>query len=123
VPDICALCPDEVLPLDLWRALPLSQVTTEAAMEMIVIDTLGAMQRHGYRVFGWCLECGSPSRYWDDVKARRAPQRAIFDIDLAALIRECGEHSPVVGLAPAHCPRCGSQKTETRITAPSKPRQ
>lgn len=92
-------------------------------MEMIVIDTLGAIQRHGYGMFGWCCDCESPSKYWDDVRARRAPKPAMFDIDVAALIRERGEHSPVVGLAPAHCPRCGSQKTETRIAAPSKPRQ
>jgi hypothetical protein len=90
-------------------------------MEMVTIETLGAMQRHGYGLFGWCSECGSPSRYWDDVKVRRTPQRAIFDIDLAVLIRERGESSPIIGVAPTCCPRCGSHKTETRITAPAKP--
>ena len=88
-------------------------------MEMVTIDTLGAMQRHGYGLFGWCCTCGSPSRYWDDVKARRAPRRAIFEIDVAPLVRERGESSPVVGMAPMRCPRCGSHDTETRITAPA----
>lgn len=92
-------------------------------MEMIVIDTLGAMQRHRYGMFGWCRDCGSPSQYWADVKARRTPRRAIFDIDIAELIRERGAAARIVGMTPARCPRCGSQKTETRITAPSKPPQ
>jgi hypothetical protein len=33
-------------------------------MEMITIDTLGAMQRRGYGLFGWCGDCGAPSSYW-----------------------------------------------------------
>ena len=92
-------------------------------MEMIVIDTLGAMQRHGYGLFGWCSDCGDVTRYWADVRARRTPKRAIFDIDVAEVIQERGENSPVVGMAPARCPRCGSHNTEMRVTAPAKPRQ
>ena len=57
-------------------------------MEMIALDTLGRLHHHGHGLFGWCSDCGSPSRYWHDVKARRAPKPAMFDIDLAELIRE-----------------------------------
>ena len=91
-------------------------------MEMIVIDTLGAMQRHGYGMFGWCCDCGAPSKYWADLKSRRTPKPAMFDIDLAALIRERGKDSRVVGLARVPCPRCGSLNTETRVTTPAKAR-
>jgi predicted nucleic-acid-binding Zn-ribbon protein len=91
-------------------------------MEMIALDTLGKLYQHGHELFGWCSECGSPSRYWDNVKARRAPPRAIFDIDVTALIRDHGEDSPVVGMTPMRCPRCGSRNTETRIAAPAKRR-
>jgi hypothetical protein len=92
-------------------------------METIVIDTLGAMQRRGYGFFGWCRDCGSPSNYWDDVKARRTPRRAIFNIDISALIPERGADTSIVSMPPTRCPRCGSCKTETRITAPGKPPQ
>ena len=91
-------------------------------MEMIVLDTLGQLYRHGHGLFGGCGDCGSASRYWEDVRARRAPQRAIFDLDVAALIRRRGEDSPVVGMARIRCPRCGSGNTETRLIAPVKPR-
>ena len=90
---------------------------------MIALDTLGKLHHHGHGLFGWCSDCGSPSRYWDDVKARRVPKPAIFDIDLAVLIRERGKECPVVSLAPVVCPRCGSANTETRVTAPAKPRR
>jgi hypothetical protein len=89
-------------------------------MEMIVLDTLGKFHRHGHGPFGWCCNCGNPSRYWADVKARRTPQLAQFDIDLPALIRERAENSPVVRMEPASCPRCGSRKVEMRVTTPSK---
>lgn len=59
-------------------------------MEMIAIDTLGKLHHHGHGMVGWCSDCGSPSRYWNDVKARRAPKAAMFDIVLAALIRDRG---------------------------------
>jgi hypothetical protein len=90
-------------------------------MEMITIDTLGAMQRRGYGLFGWCGDCGAPSSYWTDV--RRTPKRAIFDIDIAALIRERGADASIVSMPPTRCPRCGSCKTETRIMAPARPPQ
>jgi hypothetical protein len=31
-------------------------------MEMLVLDTLGKLHHHGHGLFGWCSECGSPSR-------------------------------------------------------------
>ena len=92
-------------------------------METIALDTLGKLHRHGHGLFGWCADCGSPSRYWDDVKARRTPKATLFDVDLGALIRELGREFPVVGLADVRCPRCGSANTETRVTAPAKPRR
>ena len=79
-------------------------------METITLDTLAKLDHHGHGLFGWCLDCGSPSRYWDNVKARRTPKPAMFDVDLAALIRERGAESLVVELAPIPCPRCGSNK-------------
>jgi len=90
-------------------------------METIILDTLAKLDRHGHGLFGWCSDCGSPSRYWVDVKARRQPRPASFDIDLAALIGERGKDGSVVDLAPVPCPRCGSRKTEIRVTAPAKP--
>jgi hypothetical protein len=67
---------------------------------MIVLDTLGKLHSHGHGLFGWCIHCGSASRYWNDVRAGRAPKPAMFDIDLAALIRERGEGCHVVGISP-----------------------
>jgi hypothetical protein len=92
-------------------------------MEMLALDTLEKLYHHGHGLFGWCSDCGSPSRYWDDVKARRAPKPALFDVDLGALIRERGQDSLVIGLAAIPCSRCRSTKTETRVTAPAKPRR
>jgi hypothetical protein len=91
-------------------------------MDKLVLDTIGKLYTDGHGMFGWCLGCGSPSQYWDDVRERRTPKRATYDIDLAALIRERGTDSPVVGMEPIQCPYCGSWKTETRITTPAKPR-
>jgi hypothetical protein len=90
---------------------------------MIALDTLGALHRHGHGLFGWCGNCGAASRYWAEVKARRTPQRAQFDIDLPALIRERGADSPVMTMEPVSCPRCGSKKVEMRVTTPTKPRR
>lgn len=73
-------------------------------MDTLVLATIGKLWRHGHGVFGWCGDCGSPAQYWDDVKARRTPQPATFDIGLATLIRERGENSPVVGREPLPCP-------------------
>jgi hypothetical protein len=67
-------------------------------MEMIGLDTLGKLHRHRHGFFGWSSDCGSPSRYWDDVRVRRVPKPAMFDIDVAALIRERGKDCLVVGL-------------------------
>lgn len=70
-------------------------------METVVLDTLGKLRRRGHGLFGWCSPCGSPSRYWQDVRARRTPRPASFDVDLNALIRERGDRSSV--LAPIPC--------------------
>jgi hypothetical protein len=45
----------------------------------------------------------------------------MFDIDLGALIRERGKDCLFIGLEPIPCSRCGSSKTETRVTKPAKP--
>jgi len=45
-------------------------------METNVLDALGKLWQHGHGMFGWCSDCGSPSRYWNDVKARRTAQAA-----------------------------------------------
>jgi hypothetical protein len=47
----------------------------------------------------------------------------MFDVDLAALIRKRGSDCLVIGLEAIACPRCGSTNTETRVTAPAKPRR
>jgi hypothetical protein len=44
-------------------------------MEMIVLDTLGKLHRYGHGLFGWCTACGSPSRYWEDVRRGARPSR------------------------------------------------
>jgi hypothetical protein len=76
-------------------------------MEMIVLDSLGKLHRHGHGLFGCCGNCGDASRYWADVKARRTPQRAQFDIDLPALIRARGQNAQIVEMERVPCPRCG----------------
>ncbi|HEV2545835.1 MAG TPA: hypothetical protein VGU20_00705 [Stellaceae bacterium] len=85
-------------------------------------DTLGKLRRQGHALFGWCSACGSPSRYWDDVKARRAPRRAKFDVDLDALVSERGDRSPVLDMGAHTAPALRVHPhTETRVTAPAKP--
>jgi hypothetical protein len=79
----------------------------------IALDALGTLQAYGYRLFGWCNACSALHRR--DALPR---QTALFDIDLAALIVERGEHARVVGLAPVACPRCGSRDTQTRLLPP-----
>ena len=59
-------------------------------------------------------------RHWEDVRARRTPQPAMFEIELPALIRDRGADCLVVALDKVPCPRCGSTNTETRIMAPGK---
>jgi hypothetical protein len=81
-------------------------------METIVLDTLEKLHRHARGLFGWCSDCGSLSRYREDVKARRTPTRTMFDIDLPALIRERGEQCAAVELE--------AVKTETRVTTPAR---
>jgi hypothetical protein len=81
--------------------------------QSVAIDTLGKLRSHGYRLFGWCLAC---SRKYDPKLPAEKRQPAMFSIDLDALIKERGEHRPIVGLSPVTCPRCGSRETETRLT-------
>ena len=73
--------------------------------DYITLDTLGRLYEHGHSLFGYCLRC-----------------RSSFDIDMVALIAERGPNSQVVGMVPIPCPRCGSTKTERRITGPWKGR-
>src|SRR5215467_12408821 len=53
-----------------------SRLKGRLAMETNVLDALGKLWQHGHGMFGWCSDCGSPSRYWNDVKARRTAQAA-----------------------------------------------
>ena len=69
----------------------------------IVLDTLARLHRDGHGLFGYCLDC-----------------RRSFDVDVTALIGERGPNSQVVGMEPIPCPRCGSPRTERRVTSPSK---
>ena len=72
---------------------------------MPVLDTLQKLLDHGHGLFGYCLTC----------------QRS-FDIDLPALIAECGSDIPVVGMRRVQCPTCGAV-AEHRVIAPSKGRR
>jgi hypothetical protein len=42
-------------------------------MEMIALETIVKLHHRGHGLFGWCSECGSPSRYWDDAEHRPRP--------------------------------------------------
>jgi hypothetical protein len=81
--------------------------------QAIVLDALGKLDAHGFRLFGWCRDCGS--KY--DGRRRDNPP-TYFDIDVAALAVERGGDCAVVGLAPVVCPRCGSRGTQTRLLPP-----
>jgi len=70
---------------------------------MNVLETLGKLWQHGHGMFGWCSECGFPSRYWADVRAQPRLISISRDIDLAALIRQRGRNAAVVGLGPVAC--------------------
>jgi hypothetical protein len=74
-------------------------------MDTLVLDTIGKLWRHGYGMFGWCSDCGSPTRYRDDVSRGALLSQAMFDINLVALLRDRGENSPVVRSEPIPCPR------------------
>jgi len=82
---------------------------------MIVIDSLGAAQRHGYGLFGWCDDCSAKNRK-DTPPGRRVP--AAFDIDLERLIAQRGANRWITNMGPVPCPRCASMRTELRVTAP-----
>ena len=82
-------------------------------MQPIVLDTLGKLPAHGYRLFGWCRDCQNK---YD--RRRRDNPSTHFDIDMAALAAERGAGCAVVGLAPIACPHCGSRDTQTRLLPP-----
>jgi hypothetical protein len=71
-------------------------------MEMIALDTLGKLHQHGHGLFGWCSDCGSPSRYWSDVGVRRTPKPASFDIDLRHSLESAARITPSSALSPSH---------------------
>jgi len=79
----------------------------------IVLDTLGKLHERGYGMFGTCLDCSGLYRM--DAPAEKQVD-AFFDIDLAKLIAERGAASSCIHMAPVPCPRCGSERTECRIT-------
>lgn len=81
-------------------------------MHTIVLDTLGKLYARGHGLDGWCLDCSA--RYRPSAPAA-TQARAGFDVDITALIAECGAEAHVVGLAPPACPRCGSLRTEIRL--------
>ena len=81
----------------------------------IVLDTLGKLHAHGYRLFGWCRDCQNK---YD--RRRRDNSSTHFDIDVAALTAERGAGCAVVGLTPIACPRCGSRDTQTRLLPPRR---
>ena len=85
-------------------------------MQMIVLDTIGKLDRHGHGMFGWCGRCATLYR------PERGPSNppASFDIDLPALIAERGADHAVIGMAPVPCRYCGSRETETRVLGPTK---
>jgi hypothetical protein len=84
-------------------------------MPMISVDTLGHLHARGYRLFGSCSDCAKLYRL-DAPPERRVSSS--FDIDLDKLIAERGAGTSCVRMAPVPCPRCGSQRTECRITTP-----
>lgn len=83
----------------------------------IALDTLGKLRAHHYRMAGNCLPCAG--LYRADVPAS-ARVSSSFDIDLDALVRERGEDSPVAGMAPVPCPRCGSRETSVIMLPPRR---
>ena len=76
--------------------------------QWIALDTLGTLQVYGFRIFGWCRDCGGKHD-------RRCIDPTHFDIDVAALAAERGADCAVVGLAPVACPQCGSRDTQARL--------
>jgi hypothetical protein len=79
----------------------------------IILDTLGKLHERGYGMFGTCLDCARLYRMDAPAKERIS---ACFDIDLEKLIGERGADATCIRMPPIHCPRCGSDRTEYRIT-------
>jgi hypothetical protein len=79
----------------------------------IVLDALGKLHERGYGLFGACLDCSRLYRMDAPAKQRIS---AHFDIDLGKLIEERGADATCICMPPVPCPRCGSDRTEYRIT-------
>jgi hypothetical protein len=79
----------------------------------VILDTLGKLHERGYGMFGTCLDC--TRLYSMDAPADQRIS-AHFDIDLGKLIAERGAAADCVRMPPVPCPRCGSDRTEYRIT-------
>jgi hypothetical protein len=86
-------------------------------MPTIKLDTLNRLAAYGHGLGGWCLDCSA--RYRPATPAAERA-RAGFDVDIAALITERGPAASAIRMAPVPCPRCGSRRTECRITTPSR---
>jgi hypothetical protein len=86
-------------------------------MLTIILDTLGRLAAYGHGLDGWCLDCSARYR-----PATPAAERARvgFDVDIAALIALRGAGASAIRMEPVPCPRCGSRRTECRITTPSR---
>jgi hypothetical protein len=79
----------------------------------ITLHTLGKLHERGYGMFGTCLDCASLYRM--DAPAEKRIS-AHFDIDLRKLIAERGAYADCIHRPAVPCPRCGSDRTECRIT-------
>lgn len=87
----------------------------DVTQKWIVIDTLGKLLEHGFRLFTSCSDCAAA--YRRDLPPT-VQQQSDFDIDLPALIAERGPDSPAVRMAPLPCPRCGGKRTQVYVVAP-----
>jgi hypothetical protein len=85
------------------HAVVLLSILRHRQMEITALQTLGKLAARGHGLDGYCQIC-----------------RRHFDVAIAVVIKQRGGDSPVVGMRPLACPRCGSRRTDFRITAPSK---
>ena len=78
---------------------------------MVTLDTLGALKRHGYRLWGHCgagIMCGYGAQ-----------------LDMDRLIEKFGEDYPIlnetkIGESLAPCPRCGHKGGTTTLHPPAR---
>jgi hypothetical protein len=77
--------------------------------------TFAWLRDHRFTLFGSCDDCAA--LYRKDLPAsERVP--AFFDIDLEKLIAERGAGASYIRMAPVPCPRCGSRRTQYRLSPP-----